>query len=44
MIVYGVGIQFEGIVAVFSTFEKAQAHIAELGGFDYYYIENMEVK
>jgi len=44
MIVYAVGIHFEGIVEVFSTHEKAEAYIAEQGGYDYYYIENKELK
>lgn len=44
MIVYGVGIHYEGIVEVFSTHEKAEAYIVENGGYDFYYIENMEVR
>jgi hypothetical protein len=47
MIVYAVGIEYEGAVELFSTYEKAQAYIAENdpdGSLDIYYIENMEVK
>jgi hypothetical protein len=46
-IVYAVGIHYEGAVALFSTYEKAQAYIAEQdpkGELDIYYIENMEIQ
>jgi thiamine phosphate synthase YjbQ (UPF0047 family) len=45
--VYAVGIEYEGVVALFSTHEKAEAYIAENdpdGSLDIYYIENMEIQ
>ena len=45
-IVYAVGIEYEGVVELFSSYEKAQAFIAEAipALQDVCYIENMEVK
>ena len=47
-IAYAVGIEYEGAVALFSTYEKAEAYILEVtkdsDNYDIYYIENMEIQ